>query len=153
MEIITRSARMNDLPSLLKFEQGVINAERPFDPTLKHGAVYYDLKSMIEADHIEIVVAEKEGNLIGCGYARIESAPPYLIHDRYSYMAYMYVEPAHRRKGVNRLVIEALKKWSRAQGISELRLKVYDENHGAIKAYKKAGFKELAVEMRMDLSS
>ena len=30
-----RVATIKDLPLLLEFEQGVITAERPFDPTLK----------------------------------------------------------------------------------------------------------------------
>jgi len=34
-EIMIRKARLNDLEILLGFEQGVINAERPLDSTLK----------------------------------------------------------------------------------------------------------------------
>lgn len=34
-QIIIRKAHANDLEKLLEFEQGIITAERPFDPTLK----------------------------------------------------------------------------------------------------------------------
>lgn len=146
-----RTASINDLPVLKDFEQGVIASERPFDPTLKADAVYYDLIDMMEADHIEILVAEFEGQLIGCAYARIETAKPYLKHDRYGYMAYMYVVPKYRRRGVNKLIIDGLKAWSKGQGITELRLSVYVENVHAISAYEKSGFKKHAVEMRMEL--
>lgn len=66
--IIIRKATEADLPVLLDFEQGVIAAERPFDPTLKEGAIhYYDITAMITAPHIELLVAEAEGQLIGSG--------------------------------------------------------------------------------------
>lgn len=39
-----RIATLKDLPTLLAFEQGVIEAERPFDPTIKAGNInYYDI--------------------------------------------------------------------------------------------------------------
>lgn len=74
-EIIIRSATIDDLNTLLQFEQGVIEAERPFDPTLKSGYInYYDLNEMIEATHIELAVAELNNELIASGYARIEQS-------------------------------------------------------------------------------
>jgi len=78
-EIITRKATLNDIEMLRRFEQGVISAERPFDPTLKKDPItYYDLEYMIDAPHIELIVAELNGELVGCGYARIETARHYL---------------------------------------------------------------------------
>src|SRR5512145_1976319 len=121
-EIITRKARINDLESLLRFEQGVVRAERPFDPTLKQDPIhYYDIEKMIHAPHIELVVAELNGELVGCGYARIENAKPYLKHSQHAYLGFMYVEPAHRGKGINKLIIDELKKWSLSQSITEMR--------------------------------
>jgi len=52
-------------------------------------------------------------------------------------------------KGVNKKIIEALKQWSLSKGITELRLQVYYDNMNAVKAYEKAGFKNLIAEMRM----
>ena len=149
---IIRTAKLEDIPILRKFEQGVITAERPFDPTLKADTVYYDLEAMIKASHIEVLVAVFADQLIGCGYVRIEDGKPYLTHDRYAYMAYMYVEPAYRRQGVNTLIIQGLKNWSKKQGISELRLNVYIKNTNAISAYEKSGFNKHVVEMRMELN-
>ena len=39
--IAIREANLDDLEILLKFEQGVIEAERPLDPFLKEGAIQY----------------------------------------------------------------------------------------------------------------
>jgi hypothetical protein len=37
--ITVREARMADLDSVERFQQGVVSAERPYDPTLKDGTV------------------------------------------------------------------------------------------------------------------
>jgi len=150
MEQITiRTATINDLDTLLRFEQGVIKAERPFDVTIKDGHVnYYDIVHLIEAPHIEIVVAESNNEIIGCGYARIEDGRIYLKHKQHAYLGFMYVDPAHRGKGVNKLVIDSLTKWAISQNITELRLDVYDENAPAVRAYEKVGFAKHLVQMR-----
>ncbi len=149
-EIVIRKATLNDLETLLLFEQGVINAERPFDSTLKTEPThYYDIKEMINASHVEIVVAEIRSEIIGSGYARIESAKPYLKHQKHAYLGFMYVVPDYRGKGVIQKIIEALKQWAISQNITEMRLEVYQNNLAAIKAYEKIGFTKHMIQMRM----
>ncbi|MGB4846990.1 MAG: hypothetical protein WBP41_03680 [Saprospiraceae bacterium] len=90
--LVVRKATPADLDTLLRFEQGVINAERPFDTTLKNGIInYYDLSGMITDPDVEIVVAELEKEIIASGYARIEKSKPYLSHSTYSYLGFMFV--------------------------------------------------------------
>ena len=58
-DLIIRPAKIEDLKNLLEFEQGVIAAERAFDPTLKEGKIhYYDLAKLIESSQTLVVVAE-----------------------------------------------------------------------------------------------
>ena len=153
MEPITiREATKADTPTLLQFEQGVISAERPFDLTLADDPInYYDLEQLITASHIRLVVAQSGNELIGSGYARIETAKPYLRHKRYAYLGFMFVKEAWRGKGVNKMIIDALKEWTLEQGINEIRLEVYSENEPALKAYEKAGFARYMIEMRIDI--
>ena len=130
----TRPALAADLDVLLGFEQGVIGAERPFDPTLKEGDIrYYDIPGMIESPQVNLIVTFNEDQLVGCDYARIESSKDYL---------------QHRQHGINRLIINELKLWAKEKGITELRLEVYVKNTAAINAYIKAGFAEHMIEMR-----
>lgn len=151
-ELTIRKALLSDIPTLRQFEQGVINAERPFDPTLKKGDIfYYDLEGMIAADHIELLVAELNGEIIGSGYARIEKAKHYLQHPEHSYLGFMFVLPTHRGKGVNKKIIDELAAWSLSQNIKELRLDVYQNNFAAIAAYEKTGFIKHMIEMRKGL--
>lgn len=152
-QTIIRKATLEDMEALLGFQQGVIEAERPFDVTLKDEYIeYYDIHQLITAPHIELLVAEQAGQLVGSGYARIEAAKPYVKHERHAYLGFMYVVPEYRRQGINRLILEGLKAWSRTQGVTELALEVYQDNHSAVKAYQKAGFSKLMVWMRMSLN-
>lgn len=151
--IMIRKATLNDLDTLLIFEQGVISTERPFDSTLKTGRThYYDIEEMISASHIELLVAELDNEPVGCGYARIENAKPYLQHEQYAYLGFMYVKPEYRGKGINKMIIDALAKWSASQHITELRLDVYDQNEAAIKAYERSGFVKHMVNMRKGIA-
>ena len=152
-EITIRKAVLTDMETLLRFEQGVINAERPYDPTLKGDPNrYYDIGTMIEAPHIELLVAETNKEVIASGYARIDRSEPYLRHEQHAYLGFMYVEPAHRGKGVNKMIVDALEQWALSKGISEMRLEVYVPNTAAIKAYEKVGFAKHMVEMRKGLT-
>jgi GNAT superfamily N-acetyltransferase len=147
--VLIRPATTADLPTLLEFEQGVITAERPMDPTIPEGPIrYYDLNAMLAAPNIQLLVAELDGRLIASGYGRIEPGRIYLKHTHHAYLGFMYVEPAHRGKGVNQLIIEALRQWAHSRNITELRLDVYHVNEPAIRAYEKAGFIRHMVQMR-----
>lgn len=151
-EILIRKASFQDADILLGFEQGVINAEREFDPTLKKGSInYYDIRNMIVSPKVEIVVAVLNQEIIGSGYARIEDSKPYLQHQSHAYLGFMYVAPDHRGKGVNKKIMEALKEWAISQNMTEMRLDVYQNNNTAIKAYEKFGFTKHMIEMRIGL--
>jgi len=151
-EIIIRKATLADLPVLQGFEQGIITAERPYDETLKTGQItYYDIKSLIETNETEVIVAVIGEEVVGSAYATIKDAKPYLKHSHYAYLGFMYVNPEHRGKGINKKIIEELKNWALSRNISEFRLDVYNDNHSAIKAYEKAGFEKHLINMRMEI--
>lgn len=150
--ILIRTATINDLDILMEFEQGVISAERPLDSTLKDEQIqYYNLIELITSPLAELLIAECGHQLIGCGYAKIRHAKPYFKHEWYAYLGFMFVVPDFRGRGVNQMIMEKLKDWVRSKDITEMRLKVYEENTGAIRAYEKAGFTKHMVEMRMNL--
>jgi GNAT superfamily N-acetyltransferase len=153
-KISIRRAALNDLETLLEFEQGIAAFERPFDPTLKDGEIhYYDLAQLISAPDAEVLVAHIGSELIGSGYAKILDAKDYLKHRQYAHLGFMYVRPQHRGKGVNQMILQALKQWCLENKITEMRLEVYNDNKQAIKAYAKAGFTPNLLEMRIDLNN
>lgn len=146
-----RPARQADLPTLLRFEQGVIAAERPFNTDIRDETRYYDLAYLMSDALSQLLVAELDGTLVGCGYAQIRTSKAHLHHARHSYLGFMYVEPAYRGRGINQAIIERLLAWSREQGVSRSYLDVYAENSAAVRAYEKIGFTASLVEMKRPL--
>jgi GNAT superfamily N-acetyltransferase len=150
--IVIRAAREADLATVIRFQQGIVDAERPFDSTLREGGIrYYDLEELIRADNVLFVIAELDGLSIGCGFARIDAAKGFLKHVREGYLGLMYVDPAFRGRGVNAKILEQLTRWCRSQGATELRLEVYPDNASARSAYEKAGFTPYMLQMRLAL--
>ncbi len=148
-----RKAVLSDEPILLDFEQKVLEAERPYDSSIKLvGAFYYDLKSLLTSDKSHFIVAEAGDNVIGCGYAQIRESKQSLIHDFHSYLGFMYVAPSYRGRGVNKRIVEELIEWSKRQGAPDCYLDVYSGNEAAIRAYEKAGFSKSMTEMKLKLT-
>ena len=153
MEPIVRKATLKDVPILLEFEQGLIKAERPMDPTIKDGKIsYYDVSEFIKNDDSELYVVELDDKIVASGYAKIKPDRHYLKHKMQGYLGFMFVPEDHRGKGYNKLIMDALIEWCKERGIHEIRLDVYDVNHSAIKAYEKVGFEKHLITMRMNLN-
>lgn len=153
MEIEIRKAAHTDLETLRAMEQGVIEVERPFDPTLREGSIqYYDLEDLLQNPRAMVLVATHEGAIVSCGYALEKQGKPYLKHKSYAYLGFMFTEPAYRGNGLNGTILKSLKEWAQEIGLTEIRLTVYDENSAALRAYEKVGFKKHIIEMRWPLS-
>ena len=153
MKPIVRKATLEDVPVLLDFEQGLIKAERPMDSTIKDGIIsYYDVSEFIKNDNSELYVVELDNEIVASGYAKIKPDRHYLKHTKQGYLGFMFVPEAHRGKGYNKLIMDALLKWCKERRVFEIRLDVYDVNDSAIRAYEKAGFKKHLITMRMNLN-
>lgn len=149
---IVRKATLADLPILLVFEQELIKAERPMDPTIKDERIsYYDISEFIKNKNSEIYVVELNGNIVASGYAKIKDDKHYLKHKKQGYLGFMFVSEVHRGKGFNKLIVAALLKWCKSRDVDEIRLDVYEHNPSAIKAYEKVGFKKHLINMRLNL--
>ena len=154
MKPIVRKATLRDLPILLEFEQGLINAERPMDVTIKEGIIsYYDISEFIKNDDSELYVVELNKKIVASGYAKIRPDRSYLKHVNQAYLGFMFVPKIHRGNGYNKLIMDVLLKWCKERKIFEIRLDVYDANNSAIKAYEKVGFKKHMVNMRLDIGN
>ncbi|MCX8211396.1 MAG: GNAT superfamily N-acetyltransferase [Neolewinella sp.] len=150
--ITTRTATQADLPALLEFEQGIVAFERPFDPTLKPDPIsYYDIGELIDVDWAEVIVAVDGDLIIGSGYAKERTSEHFVEPETYCFLGFMFVSPDYRGRGVNGLVTDALFDWAKERGLTEVRLRVYDDNAGALRAYEKKGFRKHMVEMRRSL--
>jgi ribosomal protein S18 acetylase RimI-like enzyme len=150
--ITIRTATLKDIETLLEFEQGVIEAERPLDPFLGDGKLtYYNIPELISAQHIHLIVAISNEELVGSGYIRLENSKHYHKNPQHGYIGFMFVKPSFRGQRISNLILESLKKWETKIDLKELRLDVYSNNTGAIKSYERFGFTKSLVNMRMDI--
>ncbi|MBO9593487.1 MAG: GNAT family N-acetyltransferase [Niabella sp.] len=152
MEVFIRAATPDDAAILLEFEQKIIEAERPFDDSLKDGEIhYYDLLELMRSPAATVLLAVAGNEIIGSGYAKVVPAKPYQQYKEYAYLGFMYVKPAFRGMGINQSIIQKLLEWAKKQGLTEARLDVYEENTAAKRAYQKMGFRPNLLEMRLAL--
>lgn len=148
--VLIRDAQSADVPILLSFEQALIKAERPLDPTIAKDPVsYYDIASYVADANVKVLVAEVDGDVVASGYALRKEARHYLDHKWYAYLGFMYTKPDQRGKGINQKITQGLLEWCKIVGLKEVRLTVYDENQSAVNAYLKSGFEKHIMEMRL----
>lgn len=147
-----RNASLDDLPRLLELEQKLIESERPSDADIKPSdALYYDLNALLSDANTQLKVIESAGEVIGTGYAQLRESLIYHQHSTHCYLGFIYVEPEHRGKGLARRMLNELTRWANDQGVHKFYLDVYSANTSAIRAYEKAGFKQVVINMELDL--
>ena len=152
MNIVIRSAIEADLPTLKSFEQSIIEAERPYDCTLKADPIsYYDIGKMIVSDDSEVAVAEIDGELVASGYVRKKASRDYVSSDHHAFIGFLYVDPSCRGKGINKQILNHLFDWAKKNDLPDVHLTVYPDNMPAIRAYEKANFQPHILEMRLNL--
>jgi RimJ/RimL family protein N-acetyltransferase len=152
MDPLVRKATLEDVPVLLDFEQGLIQAERPMDPTIKDEKIsYYDVSEFIINNDSELFIVELNGEIVASGYAKIKDDRHYLKHKKQGYLGFMFVPEHHRGNGYNKLIMDALLKWCSERKVYEIKLDVYETNYPAIRAYEKAGFSKFLINMRLDI--
>ena len=152
MVVEIRKAIETEIETLLIFEKEIVDAERPFDNTLKHGEIhYYDLIELIRNKRAEVLVAVVNNEIVGSGYAKILPAEPFQKYTEYAYLGFMYVKPEFRGQGINQKILNGLIDWVKRQNLTEVRLEVYDKNTKAKSSYLKAGFKPNLLEMRLEI--
>ena len=147
-----RAATISDLPQLLILEQCVVEAERPFNDSIKaDSAIYYDIKALMSSSESLVLVAEINQGIIATGYVQMRPSKQSLVHHKHGYLGFMYVKPAYRGQGINAELITELMAWAQDRGVKDFYLDVYAENQSAVKAYEKVGFKSSLLEMKLSI--
>jgi GNAT superfamily N-acetyltransferase len=141
-----RKARLpDDKPALLRFIDGLqryeadFEADRRLDPAYAEDQFAALLK---QAEHGVFFVAEHDGRLVGWVLVIEEEAPVYVLEDerRFGCICELYVDEAVRGQGAGRALIAACEDWTRARGLSTIRIGHLSENARASEVYDKAGY-------------
>ncbi|MFT5290915.1 MAG: ribosomal protein S18 acetylase RimI-like enzyme [Planctomycetota bacterium] len=152
MTVQIRPALRSDLSTLLTFQQGIVEYERPMDPTIKPETTgYYDIDALLDDQHALVLVAEVHGQSVGCCLGQLREDRAWSIHERVGYIGMVYVDDSARGQGICASMFSELEAWFRQQGVRRTKLEVYAENPSAIKAYEHAGMRPTLIEMCRDL--
>ena len=148
-----RDANIQDLPTLLKCEKGIVDAERPYHDGLADDPIhYYDLTEFIKSRNAVVRVLEYDHKIVATGYVNIIEAKSYETLENLGYIGFIYVSPEHRGKGLSNIIIDSLCNWCKNRNIKEVRLEVYLQNKRAIRAYEKSDFSPHLLSMRRIIS-
>ena len=110
------------------------------------------LGTQLEEPHIVILVAERDGKVIGYTYAGVEG-PNYMELRGPAGMLYdIVVDPAHRRQGVGRMLLDATLEALKARGAPRVVLEAAERNPSAQRLFDRAGFRRTMIEMTRELN-
>jgi ribosomal protein S18 acetylase RimI-like enzyme len=153
-EVTIRPARAGDAPALGRLGALLVATHHDFDPQrfipatprTPRGYGSY-LASQVGADGVIVLVAEREGAVIGYAYAGLEGqdymalrGPAGVLHD-------IVVDPAARGGGVGRLLLDQAIAALEAAGAPRVVLMSAARNEGAQRLFARAGFRPTMVEM------
>lgn len=158
--VIVRSAAVEDaaalgrLGALLVGTHHELDTQRfiPATPGTEQGYAAW-LRSQLEVPDVFVLVAEREGAVVGYAYGGIEGhdwmalrGPAGVLHD-------LVVDPAHRGHGIGRLLLDAVVAALRAGGAPRVVLSTAARNEAAKRLFARAGFRPTMVEMTRELDA
>lgn len=92
---------------------------------------------------LAVLLAFDGATAVGFAELSIRSVAESCLTDRVGYLEGWYVEPAVRRRGVGRALVEAAETWARAQGCSEFGSDTQIGNDASAAAHAALGFEEV----------
>lgn len=157
--VTIRPATMADLPALGRLGALLVKTHHDFDPVrfiaaspgTERGYASY-LATQLRNPNALVLVAEREGEVIGYTYAGVEGydymelrGPAGVIYD-------ILVDPARRGHGVGRMLLDTVLAALRERGAPRAVLSTAERNENAQRLFARAGFRRTMIEMTHELS-
>jgi len=106
---------------------------------------------MAEDPRATLVVAEEDGRVIGYLLATIERDLPIYVCEEYGIVREWWVEPAFRRRGVGKALIDRAATDLASAGIPQLRIRTAAPDADVRSVLERCGFRPAASEMVKEL--
>jgi len=157
--VTIRSARAADVAVLGRLGAMLVQSHHELDParfisaTPRTAEGYASfLGSQLGRHENVLLVAEREGVVVGYAWGALEGTdymalrgPAGVLHD-------LVVDPAHRREGLGRMLLEATVEAFRALGAPRVVLSTAARNDPAQRLFTGAGFRPSMIELTRDLN-
>ena len=150
-----RKATLKDFKLVDEFQKKLVDYESKLDPLIAKGKNirFYpekDIKRMLRSSKSLFLIAEIDNKPIGCGVGVIEKTfGNWCIYKKRGYIGCMFVEKNYRRKGIGKEIMKQLINWFNSKKIKFIKVSVYANNQKTINAYRKYGFKDYILEMKL----
>ena len=109
------------------------------------------LISQLKARDAVILVAELDGSVAGYCYAGIEPLSWKELRDTAGFIHDLALDPAARRKGAGRALVNAAIEWCRERGMTRVMLWTSTSNDAARRLFEQSGFRPTMTEMTLEL--
>jgi ribosomal protein S18 acetylase RimI-like enzyme len=154
-----RPATLKDVGAIGRLGALLVREHHDFDPQRFIAATAQTEKrygsflgTQLEEPNIVILVAERDGKVIGYTYSGVEGidymslrAPAGVIYD-------IVVDPDYRQQGVGRILIDATLEALKSKGSPRVVLSTAERNAAAQRLFDRAGFRRTMIEMTRELS-
>jgi len=157
-ETFIRPATRDDVPALGRLGALMVTTHHAFDPKRfiaagPHTEAGYGsfLGHQVDEPNIIVLVAVTENQVIGYTYAGLEGLDYMALRGPAGVLYDIVVDPAHRRGGVGRALLDATVASLEARGAPMVVLSTAERNEGAQRLFASAGFRRTMIEMTRDL--
>jgi len=154
-----RAATPADTPTIGRLGALLVRVHHDLDPqrfiaaTSRTESAYGSfLGTQLDEPNIVILVAERNGEVIGYTYAGVEGTDYMSLRGPAGALYDIVVDPAHRGQGVGRMLLDATIEALKARGAPRVVLSTAERNTVAQRLFDHAGFRRTMIEMTRELN-
>lgn len=151
---IIRPATPGDVEQVRVLEKELIKHERGIATAIKEDEElhYQNIPGLIaDKEKTNLLVMELDGQLVACAFGQVREEEHIFKEQYFGYIGMVSVKQEYRGNGYVKHIIQALVAWFKTKNIREVKLQVFTNNIGAVKAYKKLGFEDFLTTMRLEI--
>jgi ribosomal protein S18 acetylase RimI-like enzyme len=100
-----------------------------------------------------VLVAEHDARIVGYTYAGVEGYDYMALRGPAGALYDIVVDPAHRRHGVGRILLDATLAELARRGVPRVLLSTAEQNVAAQALFARAGFRRTMIEMTRELDA
>ena len=154
--LVLRHATAGDMPRIEPLWKALYQHQFEHGMLLRLPEGAYDawLKSVVPflGRFASVVVAARNGELIGFVAGRVRTLPPYFGSASVGAISEVFVSESHRGGGLGRRLLAFSLEWYQAQQITRVELQVVAGNPDGIRFYRQLGWHEELIQMVWDTS-
>ena len=155
--IVIRRATRADLPAIGRLGALLVKTHHDFDkrrfipatPQTEHGYGSF-LGTQLVEPNVVVLVAVQDEQVIGYTYAGVEGRDYMALRGPAGVLYDIIVDPARRRHGVGRMLLDATVARLDSLGAPQVVLSTAERNEAAQRLFASAGFRRTMVEMTRD---